>query len=225
MFSTTLLVAIAVSAPGVDFDTEVMPVLTKSGCNAGACHGAASGRGGFKLSLYGGDPAADYSAIVHQLEGRRINLARPAASLLLAKPTERLDHGGGQVLAADGAAALLIETWIAQGAVRRKARSLARLEISPSQAILERSGAEARLSVTAHFTDGSSADATAWTVFTAEDPAAVKIDENGRRVAARVLRRGPRGGGRPGRRAAAKLHRRPGASDARHAADQAVAAG
>ncbi len=190
MLPATLCIAIVVSAPGVDFDTQVMPVLTKAGCNAGACHGAASGRGSFKLSLYGGDPAADYTAIVHQLEGRRINLARPSASLLLAKPTERLEHGGGRLLEADSPGARLIETWIAQGAERRKVHSLARLEVSPSQAILERTGADARLSSTAHFTDGTTVDATAWTVFTAEDPAAVKIDEDGQRATARVLRRG-----------------------------------
>ncbi len=190
MFTTAIFVALSLSAPGVDFDTEVMPVLTKAGCNAGACHGAASGRGDFKLSLYGGDPAGDYGRIVHQLEGRRVNLARPSASLLLAKPTERLEHGGGRRLEPDGAGAKLIQAWIAQGAARLKARSLARLEVSPSQAILERTGDEARLSATARFTDGSTADATPWTVFTAEDPAAVKIEEEAARATARVLRRG-----------------------------------
>ena len=59
-----------------DFDTEIVPVFTKAGCNAGACHGAAAGRGGFHLSLFGSDPAADYDAIVQDLEGRRVNLIR-----------------------------------------------------------------------------------------------------------------------------------------------------
>src|SRR6476469_2082755 len=123
MHGLLIYAALATNALGVDFDTEVMPVLTKAGCNTGACHGAASGRGGFKLSLYGGDPAADYTAIVHQLEGRRVNLARPSASLLLAKPTERLEHGGGRRLEADGAGTRLIETWISQGAERHKTRT------------------------------------------------------------------------------------------------------
>src|SRR5262245_61220606 len=71
----------------IDFDTEIIPVLTKAGCNAGACHGAAAGRGGLHLSLWGADAAADYEALVHAFEGRRVNTLRPAASLVVAKPT------------------------------------------------------------------------------------------------------------------------------------------
>ena len=92
----------------------------KAGCNAGACHGAAAGRGGFRLSLLGGDPAADYDAIVHELEGRRVNLARPAESLLLAKPTGLLPHEGGIRLEPDGAGAKRLADWIAAGAPRRR---------------------------------------------------------------------------------------------------------
>ena len=73
-----LLTAIAVATAGaVDFDNEVMPVLSKAGCNVAACHGAAAGRGGFKLSLFGGDPQSDYDAIVRELEGRRVNHREP----------------------------------------------------------------------------------------------------------------------------------------------------
>ena len=72
----TLLLALA-AAPEIDFDTRVLPALTKAGCNTGACHGASVGQGGFALSLWGSDPAADYNAIVRQWEGRRISLARP----------------------------------------------------------------------------------------------------------------------------------------------------
>jgi hypothetical protein len=72
-----VLLAVLFAAVPVDFDTDVLPMLTRAGCNAGACHGAAAGRGGFKLSLFGGDPLADYRAIVQDLEGRRVNLAKP----------------------------------------------------------------------------------------------------------------------------------------------------
>jgi hypothetical protein len=72
MTGAGLILVTALSASGrdrpVDFDTEVIPILTRSGCNTGACHGAAIGRGGFKLSLLGGDPTRDYEAIVHELE-------------------------------------------------------------------------------------------------------------------------------------------------------------
>ena len=107
--SSLIAAALLVGAPPAasHFDTEIVPVFTKAGCNAGACHGAAAGRGGFHLSLFGGDPAADYDAIVHALEGRRVNLARPTDSLVIAKPTGNLKHGGGDVLDLDGAGQLV----------------------------------------------------------------------------------------------------------------------
>src|SRR5690606_29988906 len=91
----------AMSAAPVDFDTEVMPVLSRFGCNAAACHGGAAGRGGFKLSLFGGDADHDYRALVHELEGRRVNLADPRASLLIAKPGGILPHGGEMLFGYD----------------------------------------------------------------------------------------------------------------------------
>ncbi|MGE3808679.1 MAG: S-layer protein, partial [Gemmataceae bacterium] len=81
-----------------DFETDVLPVLTKSGCNTGACHGAAIGRGGFRLSLLGYDPDLDYESIVHEYQGRRINMAKPERSLLLRKPTLQVEHEGGHKL-------------------------------------------------------------------------------------------------------------------------------
>src|SRR6187455_1003771 len=121
MSAASLLVVTLLSstcAVPVDFDTEIIPVLTKAGCNAGACHGAAVGRGGFRLSLLGGNAAADYDSIVHEFEGRRINLARPQASLLLQKPTGYLNHGGDVALDEDSAAAKLLLAWIKSGAPR-----------------------------------------------------------------------------------------------------------
>ena len=73
----------------IDFDHEIIPVLTKAGCNSGSCHGAAVGRGGFRLSLYGGDPEFDYQSIALELEGRRVNPARPRESLLILNPPSR----------------------------------------------------------------------------------------------------------------------------------------
>ena len=82
----------------VDFSNDLIPVFTKAGCNAASCHGAAIGRGGLKLSLYGGNPAADYEAIVRQVEGRRVNLARPEENLIVLKPTKQIAHRGGRRL-------------------------------------------------------------------------------------------------------------------------------
>src|SRR6187431_2551259 len=80
MTSQLLLLSIVLAAEPartVDFDTDIVPVLTKAGCNSGACHGAAAGRGGFHLSLFGSDPASDHESIVAAFEGRRVNLVRP----------------------------------------------------------------------------------------------------------------------------------------------------
>jgi len=174
----------------VDFDTEIIPVLTKSGCNAGACHGAAIGRGGFKLSLYGGNPAADYTAIVRQLEGRRVNLAHPNDSLLLRKPTLQSAHGGGMRFAADSAGATRFRRWIAAGTPRTGKRRLTELTISPEQKILAETGDSVTLSVKATFSDGTTDDVTAWTVFKPEDDSAVTINAEKGPVMATVRRRG-----------------------------------
>src|SRR5579872_6123770 len=90
--------AIAVSAQTPDkvtFLRDVAPILNKVGCTSGTCHGAAKGKNGFKLSLRGYDPEFDYQALLYDLSGRRFNRANPARSLMLAKPTQQVAHGGG----------------------------------------------------------------------------------------------------------------------------------
>ena len=178
----------ASAAEPVDFDTGVMPVLTKAGCNTGACHGAAVGRGGFRLSLYGGDPQFDYHSIVLELEGRRVNLARPNESLILLKATESISHGGGPRLEYDGARAKILEQWIGEGSLRRKQRTLRNFEVVPRSHILKEPGEKLVLQATATFSDGSNQDVTSWTVFTPEDSAAVEVDAT--TAEAKLLRRG-----------------------------------
>ena len=184
------LLALVGAAPTepVHFDTQIVPVLTKAGCNAGACHGAAVGRGGFKLSLYGGDPAADYDAIVRQVAGRRINLARPASSLLLFKPTGILDHGGGYRLDADKAGAQRLLRWIESGAQRGPPRRLVRFKVFPTDHLAGKPGEQLKLRAEAEFADGQVADVTDWTVFEPEDASAVKVDPTTSQVT--LLRRG-----------------------------------
>src|SRR5207244_4797212 len=80
----------------MDFTREVLPVLTRAGCNQGACHGGQHGRGGFKLSLLGYEPEFDYPQIVQSAEGRRVVLSEPERSIILLKPTLSLEHGGGE---------------------------------------------------------------------------------------------------------------------------------
>lgn len=164
-------------ARSVDFDTEIVPVLTKAGCNSGACHGAAAGRGGFHLSLLGSDPASDYYAIVTALEGRRINLSRPERSLLLAKPTGRLPHGGDVPLPEGEGGEQRLLSWIKAGAPRSGMRRLTSLDVTPSRIHLGGPGGRARLRVTARFDGGLPEDVTAWTLFTVTDKDAVALDD------------------------------------------------
>jgi hypothetical protein len=185
-----LLACVAVSGekPTVEFDNAIIPILTKAGCNTGACHGAAVGRGGFKLSLYGGDPEFDYRSIVFDLEGRRINLARPDESLIVLKATESIEHGGGTCLEFEGAGSEILLKWIAEGASRIERRRLDEFHVSPKSHIASRVDTQIQLQATAQFSDGSTIDVTQWTVFTPEDTAAVEIDPE--TAIARLLRRG-----------------------------------
>lgn len=163
-------------ATPVDFENDLIPVFTKMGCNAAACHGAAIGRGGFKLSLFGGNPKGDYDSILHEIEGRRVNLAKPEKSLLLLKPTAMLPHGGGYLLDDENEGTQLLLQWIQQGAGYVSTRALERVEINPKKFMAEELGASVKLQAVAHYSDGTSQDVTKWTVFAAEDPSAVKID-------------------------------------------------
>jgi hypothetical protein len=172
----------------VDFENDLIPVFTRFGCNAGACHGSAIGRGGFKLSLFGGNPRADFDAVVRQVEGSRINLARPEQSLVILKPTESITHGGGERFDLDHDSTKLLLAWIGQGARLVSQRTLERVEIAPRKHVGESLNQPVALRATAHFSDGSSRDVTRWTVFQAEDSSAVKIEPES--SSSRVLRRG-----------------------------------
>ncbi|QDU37677.1 hypothetical protein Mal4_19930 [Maioricimonas rarisocia] len=185
-----LLISLALAStprPGVDFDTQIIPLLTKAGCNSGACHGAAVGRGGFRLSLFGSNPSLDYERIVHELEGRRINLARPVESLLIEKPTEQISHEGGTRFDFEGPQAALLVEWIRAGAPRLQRRELEKLEISPREVRFTQPEQSQPLRVVAHFSDSTQEDVTGVTVLTSTDEGAVRVGPQGD---VQVLRRG-----------------------------------
>ena len=99
----------------MNFLRDVAPILNKAGCTSGTCHGAAKGKNGFKLSLRGYDPQFDYEALLYDLSGRRFNRADPGRSLMLAKPTQQVAHGGGLRFEIDSDYYKIIYNWIAQG--------------------------------------------------------------------------------------------------------------
>ncbi len=179
---TTALVQRTDSPPPVTFGSDVLPVLTKSGCNGGNCHGAMNGQNGFKLSLFGYHADADYRMIVEGHDGRRIDLERPQNSLLLRKPAFEVAHGGGQVLVAGSPEYRTILAWIQGGArleptVEKRLESLA---VHPSQIVLRGADASAQLLVTARFSDGSETDFTDMAHFEAHDQSVVDVSAGGR---------------------------------------------
>src|SRR5437867_6595221 len=97
------------------FTNHVLPVMTKAGCNSGACHGAAAGKNGFKLTLRGYDPELDYMVLTRQALGRRVNKLEPARSLMLLKPTLTLAHGGGKRFEVGSREYEILSSWIAAG--------------------------------------------------------------------------------------------------------------
>ncbi|HEX5052464.1 MAG TPA: DUF1549 domain-containing protein [Planctomycetota bacterium] len=115
-----------------DFACDVLPILQRQGCSSAYCHGSATGRAGFKLSLFGSDAAADYAAIATQLGGRRLDLRAPDRSLLVQKALGHLDHGGGRRLPKGGVAHETLLAWIAAGAPWRagEAEQLRSLRVS-----------------------------------------------------------------------------------------------
>src|SRR5438552_5192232 len=96
LFACVSPAAVVGDASGVTFRNHIIPMMTKIGCNSGACHGALAGKGGLKLSLRGYDPDSDYFVLTRQAQGRRIDKLDPAHSLLLLKPTRTIPHGGGR---------------------------------------------------------------------------------------------------------------------------------
>lgn len=180
IFAFVCACSTAVAAEPIDFDTEIVPLLSKAGCNAANCHGSSAGQASFRLSLFGGDAEFDYRSIVHEFEARRVDHASPADSLLLTKPTGSLDHGGGQVLDADGEAAQTIARWIEQGARRRKLRTLETIAVTPTSFETDQLPAEFQLDVVAHFDDRSERRVTADAVYVSQNDDALSVDAAGR---------------------------------------------
>lgn len=177
-----MLAGESTSAP-VDFDTQVLPILTKAGCNTGACHGAAAGRGGFYLSLYGSRPATDFAQITLALEGRRIDRMHSEMSLLLLKPTEQLNHEGGTRLELDGRGFKTLQRWIDEGATRNTSRQLREFSFVSEVIVGGQNSVSGQrrvqLIATARFSDDAIDDVLPWTVLTPDDPDSVSINELG----------------------------------------------
>ena len=164
-----------------DFRIHVQSVLTKSGCNSGACHGALAGKNGFKLSLRGYDPVADVRTITRQNRGRRVIPNDPGRSLLLTKPTGAVPHKGGVRFEEGSPEYRVVSEWIAAGhpAPKDDGPRINRLEILPANAVLK-PGTNQQLVVRAHFTDGHAEDVTRWAKFTSNNTTVADVDDVGK---------------------------------------------
>ena len=163
------------------FRNHVEPVLAKQGCNSGACHGALAGKGGFRLSLQGYDPSADYFAIIKQDRGRRVELGDPGRSLFLAKPSGAIPHKGGVRYATDSLDYRILSEWVAAGA-NRPAESEAvveRIEVTPGRSI-QNVGQSQQVLVRAIYADGRGEDVTRWAKWSSADESVCRVDDQGR---------------------------------------------
>lgn len=164
-----------------DFQKHVMPLFGRLGCNGRACHGSFQGRGGFQLSLFGYDFAADYKASMEASAGR-VDLEDVDESLILAKPIDAEMHAGGQRFQPGSWQNHVLRAWVADGAKfdRGQPAVLRRLEVRPSELVFAAAAQAVPLQVIAHWADGSSEDVTALSRYMPNDEAVATVDEAGR---------------------------------------------
>jgi hypothetical protein len=163
------------------FRNHVIPMMTKIGCNSGACHGALAGKNGFKLSLRGYAPFDDYFVLTRQALGRRVDTVEPSRSLLLRKPTLVVPHGGGLKLELGSPDFQLLADWIASGAPGPKDDDprLVRLEVFPSHAVLKPKDT-LQILVRGHYSDGHMEDVTRWVKFSSTEDQVAAVDPEGK---------------------------------------------
>jgi len=165
----------------VSFANDVVPVLTKAGCNAGACHAkAGGGQNGFQLSLLGFEPTEDFEHIVLEGRGRRLSFGTPDQSLLLLKASGQVPHGGGLRLPKSSPGYTTIRAWISQGAPKDSAVTpkLVGMEVEPKKGMLRRQGSQ-QLKALARYSDGSVRDVTSMALFESNDRALADVSESG----------------------------------------------
>jgi hypothetical protein len=163
------------------FTNDIIPLMTKVGCNSGACHGALAGKGGLKLSLRGYDPDADHFVLTRQALGRRIDRQEPSKSLMLLKPTTAVTHGGGLKIDVDSDDYRMLADWIASGAPgpRPEEPHIQRLEVLPPEAVLKPKD-RLQVLVRARYSDGHTQDVTHGAKFNSTDDLVTTVDAEGR---------------------------------------------
>ncbi|MBI1913328.1 MAG: DUF1553 domain-containing protein [Planctomycetes bacterium] len=180
----TLSVAVNVSESGrlrkFNFENDLIPLFSRFGCNASGCHGKAEGQNGFKLSVFGFDPPADYNALVKEARGRRVFPAAPDESLLLRKMSGRTAHGGGVRIPSGSRDYETIRAWIAAGMPFGESTdpTVTAIRVDPRERILDVHGRQ-QLRVLARWSDGHEADVTAHARFQTNNDALAAVSADG----------------------------------------------
>jgi mono/diheme cytochrome c family protein len=165
----------------VSFRLDVMPVFMRGNCNSGGCHGAARGKDGFRLSLFGMDPAGDWIRLTREMPGRRINLAIPEESTLMEKAVASVPHSGNQCFEPGSEYYKTLVEWISTGAPDDKPEvaTVTGIEVFPKQVVLEGEGARQQITVRASYSDGTDRDVTSLAVFMSNNDPVATIDQSG----------------------------------------------
>jgi hypothetical protein len=181
---TVIRVQSAAKAHPIQFEHEVLPVLTKAGCNQGACHGTPTGKNGFRLSLRGYNAPVDFETLARENGGRRTNPLEPGASLILLKGTGLAPHEGGRRMGIDSALYRVLHDWVAEGVRPDPANTpaLVGLEVTPAARLLDDPARGQQLVVRARFADGSTRDVTRLARYGSTDTAVAGVDDLGRVV-------------------------------------------
>lgn len=168
--------------PVISFHNDVMPVFMRNNCNSGGCHGASRGKDGFRLSLFGYNPAGDHFNITREQIGRRINLALPEASMLLTKSIGEAPHTGGKLFTKDSESYQLIYRWLEANVPLDEPAKIPHpvsIEVLPKQLLLEAPDQKFRITVRAKYSDGTDRDVTSMSLFLSSNDGSAKIDTEG----------------------------------------------
>src|SRR4051812_5956278 len=165
----------------ISFKLDVMPIFMRSGCNTGSCHGAARGKDGFRLSLFGFDPDGDHYRLTREINGRRINLALPAEGLLMEKASGRVPHTGGQRFKEGDEYWNTLIRWLEAGAPLDPptVATPVAVDVYPKRAVLDGKGSTQRLTVRAKYSDGTDRDVTNLTVFLSNNDNSAMVGPDG----------------------------------------------
>ncbi|MCB1279816.1 DUF1549 domain-containing protein, partial [Prosthecobacter sp.] len=163
-----------------DYVRDIMPIMSKLGCNQGTCHGAKDGKAGFKLSLRGYDPIYDVLAFADDHASRRANVASPEHSLMLLKASGAVPHEGGQLTVPGELYYESLKAWIGQGAkLDMKTPRVTSIELSPKNPVIERIGGRQQLRVIARYADGYVKDVTAEAFIESGNGDVIEADKKG----------------------------------------------